>query len=91
MSGGHSAGDLTINGSGSSSQGAVSLSGSAHVDTAQCARYPISGTVTVHAGSETKTITFNSKCDGSFGYSAPGISYMSYEFYWQPCPSTNLR
>jgi hypothetical protein len=82
---GHAAGDETISGQGTEAQGAVAVNGSAHTDTAQCAKYPVSGTVTVHVGSETKTITFNNKCDGSFGYSAPGLNYLSYEFCWQSC------
>jgi len=85
VSNGHAAGDLTGDASGSEPKGEVAVSGGVQLDTSQCARYPISGTVTVSVGGETKTITLNANCDGTFAYTASGLLHLSYEFYWQSC------
>lgn len=45
------------------------VSGNIHVDGTKCPNYPVSGSVSVTIGGETKTMTFNNKCDGSYSTS----------------------
>lgn len=45
------------------------ISGNIHVDGTKCPNYPVSGSVSVTIGGETKTMTFNNKCDGSYSTS----------------------
>jgi hypothetical protein len=68
-------GDVTVTGAGTN----ASVSGTAHFDTSQCSKYPISGTVTLIVGSQTTTITFNNTCDGTFGYTSDGLLYYTFE------------
>ncbi|HUK14162.1 MAG TPA: hypothetical protein VLW17_12740, partial [Thermoanaerobaculaceae bacterium] len=75
-------GNLTTNATGSSPQGQVSLSGSAHIDTSKCSNYPISGSVSVTDGGLSKTITFTDRCDGSFTYDGPALNYVDFEPSW---------
>lgn len=72
-------GTLTFSGSGTTPEGPASLSGSAQVYTGICARYPLGGAIThTHAG-VTRTITFNSRCDGTFSYSGGALNYYLFE------------
>lgn len=72
-------GDITINGSGTSPVGTTTVSGTVRVDTAVCLKYPVSGTVTVRRGTETKTITFTSSCNGGYQFSGVGLEYAYFE------------
>jgi hypothetical protein len=81
-------GDVTINGSGTSPAGSTTVTGSAHVDTAACLRYPVGGTVTVKRGSETKVITFTPACDGTYGWSGAGYSPYLFEAQLLKCDGT---
>jgi len=83
---GHVSGNLTTNATGSSPQGPVSLSGSAHIDTSICPNYPISGSVTVTDAGLSKTITFNSKCDGTFDYASGTAKIWQLDMPWPDCP-----
>lgn len=72
-------GDITINGSGTSPVGTTTVSGTVHVDTSLCAKYPVSGTVTIRRGSETKTITFTQSCDKGYQFTGVGLQYAYFE------------
>ncbi len=81
-------GNLTINGSGTTPVGTTTVTGTVHVDTNACPRYPVSGTVTVHRGSDTRTITFTPACDGSYGYNGTGYSPYQFEGTLLKCDGT---
>jgi hypothetical protein len=83
-SSGHARGTLTLSGSGSSAAGTTTFSGTVEVDTERCARYPVGGSITVVRNGESKTITFNSKCDGTFGFSGELRRY-NFELQIKDC------
>lgn len=74
-------GDVTVNGTG---PGGASASGSAHFDTTQCARYPISGSLTLSVGGKARTYTFDTKCRGSFSVSG-NVQYGTFQIYPKNC------
>jgi hypothetical protein len=57
--------DASFTGSGSFPP--ATEGGSFHVDTSKCKTYPVSGTINFTVGGDRYVITFNDKCDGSFG------------------------
>jgi hypothetical protein len=75
---GHVAGDASVAATGTIPQSAlgvlglgmaaVSATGTAHIDTAQCAKYPVSGTININADGQAKSVGFNSSCDGTYTY-----------------------
>ncbi len=78
-------GSLTFSGSGTTPEGPASLSGSVQVFSGICARYPLGGTVTLSHAGATRTITFNSRCDGTFAYSGGPLAYYSFELRPTKC------
>ena len=82
---GHLIGDTSVNAQGSTSQGPVSVSGNAHVDTTKCKNYPVSGSVSVTDNGITKTISFNDKCDGTFGYDSGSAQIWQLDMPWPDC------
>jgi hypothetical protein len=82
---GHASGTLSLSGSGTSSLGTTTLSGNVQVNTAACPRYPVGGTVTVVQGGQPTTITFNSRCDGSYDFTGPALTYYGFEFWPLKC------
>ena len=85
---GRVSGDVTASGSGTSPVGTTNVTGSVHVDTSVCAKYPVSGSVTVTRGAETKTVTFTPSCDGTYGWTGGGYSPYLFEGQLLKCDGT---
>jgi hypothetical protein len=81
-------GDATINGSGTTAVGTTTITGSVHVDTNVCPKYPVGGTVTVRRGSDTRTVTFTPACDGTYVYTGSGYSPYLFEGMLLKCDGT---
>jgi hypothetical protein len=76
---GRVSGVITLSGSGTNSLGPATLSGTAEIDTAVCAAYPVGGTLTIVLGGQTSTVTFNSNCDGTFGFTGDALAQYQFE------------
>jgi hypothetical protein len=61
--------DITLSGTG---PGGATTSGTVRVDTAQCKKYPIGGSITTAKGGKSARLTFNDNCNGTFGFSLVG-------------------
>ena len=90
--------DYTANGStvvGDASGSATSTSnpgdsgsGSVHFDSTVCAKYPISGNVTMTQAGKTSTASFNTSCDGSYVLSGSGLRYDTLDLRVKKCDGT---
>ncbi len=80
----HASGTIAVSGSSQTAQGPATISGSVQVNTAQCARYPVGGSVSVTHDGTTKTIVFNNRCDGSFGYQG-ALEYAKFDTNFMKC------
>lgn len=65
-----------------------SASGSIHIDTSVCAKYPVSGSVTATQAGQTSTASFTSACDGSYILSGSGLKYDYFDLQVKKCDGT---
>lgn len=72
----------------STSNPADSGSGSAHFDSSVCARYPVSGSITMTQGGKTTTAGFTNACDGSYTLSGTGLRYDTLDLQVKRCDGT---
>lgn len=77
-------GDVTLSASDASNPSQTLATGSAHFDSSKCAKFPVSGSIQIHWGGQTRTVTFTDACDGSFGYDAPPGGYYLFASVYAP-------
>ena len=63
-------------------------SGSVHVDTSVCPRYPVSGSIAMTQGGKTTTASFSQSCDGSYTLSGSGLRYDLLDLRVKKCDGT---
>lgn len=74
--------DITLSGTGP--RGATT-SGTIKVDTAQCKKYPIGGSITTTQGANSARISFNDRCNGTFAFSLKGAKDYRFNLAYYNC------
>ena len=77
-------GDVSLTAQDASNPSQTLATGTAHFDSSRCARFPVSGSIQIHWGGQTRTVTFTDACDGSFGYDAPADGYYVFVGVYAP-------
>ena len=74
--------DITLSGTG---PGGATTSGTIKVDTAQCKKYPIGGSITTTKGANSARITFNDNCNGTFAFFLRGAKDYRFNLAYYNC------